>query len=345
MNTGPGKIDPRGRKPIHLSSAALVQQSFPVSGAAIPLYLQPVAEGVSLVQWGNANRNQILDKLRTFGALLFRGFRIDNVGQFEELMSGLCGPLVDYSYRSTPRTKVSGKVYTSTEYPARETIPLHNEMSYSLQWPMFIGFFCVEPAAEGGETPIADSRRVYASIDVQVREVFARKRITYVRNYGGVLDLPWQEVFQTDSQNEVEDFCRQAGIVVEWDGRDKLCTSQTCQAVARHPATGEMVWFNQAHLFHVSNLKSEIRDTLAGSSEGKPTRNAFFGDGTEIEPDYLVEIRVAYEREMQVFIWQKNDVLLLDNMLTAHGRKPYRGGRQIVVAMGELFRADVSGNK
>src|SRR5215217_4210033 len=105
------------------------------------------------------------------------------IGDFEELLTRISGELVDYSYRSTPRTRVSGKIYTSTSYPAHQTIPLHNEMSYSRQWPMIIGFLCVEPSPEGGETPLADSREVFAQIDPAVREEFSRKQVMYVRNY------------------------------------------------------------------------------------------------------------------------------------------------------------------
>jgi hypothetical protein len=97
-----------------------------------------------------------------------------------------------------------------------------------------------------------------------------------------------------------------------------------------------MVWFNQAHLFHVSSLKSEIRESLLASA-GELPRHAFYGDGSPIEDAVLEEIRAAYEREAIVFTWQNGDVLVLDNMLTAHGRRPYRGARKIVVGMGQQF--------
>jgi alpha-ketoglutarate-dependent taurine dioxygenase len=38
--------------------------------------------------------------------------------------------------------------------------------------------------------------------------------------------------------------------------------------------------------------------------------------------------------EERTFDWQKGDVLLCDNYLVMHGRQPYSGHRQIVVAMG-----------
>ena len=321
------------RKAIH-ASGALIRERLLDSEKSLPLLIEPATHGVSLPDWARNNREFIRQRLQRHGGILFRGFNLSSVDEFELLLRSLTGELLEYSYRSTPRTQVSGRIYTSTEYPAHQTIPLHNEMSYTRQWPMILGFFCVAVAPEGGETPIADSRKVFNRIDPAVRDQFARKQVMYVRNYGAALDLSWQNVFQTEDRDEVKAYCRSAEIEFEWKSDDELRTRQVCQAIATHPDTGEQVWFNQAHLFHISSLGEQVRESLLASSAGEPPRNACYGDGSPIEDAALAEIRAAYDRETVVFPWQPRDVLLLDNMLAAHGRHPYRGARKIVVGMG-----------
>lgn len=330
-----GKLNSVRRKAV--SAADFMRETTAAPGV---IQLQPAVEGVSLLQWLETNKSSVLEKLQTTGAVLFRGFDQLSIETFEQLLTKLSGQLVDYSYRSTPRNQVSGKIYTSTHYPAHQTIALHNEMSYSRQWPMTIGFFCVQPAGEGGETPLADSRKIFAKIDPEIREEFIRKQVMYVRNYDDdALDLSWREVFQTDSRAEVESYCLKAGMKAEWNGDKQLRTSQVCQAAIKHPLTGEMVWFNQAHLFHVSSLDQDVRDLLKSTSRGNEPRNAFFGDGSAIDEAVLDHIRSVYEKEKVTFPWQQGDVLILDNILKAHGRNPYRGPRQIVVGMGRLIES------
>jgi alpha-ketoglutarate-dependent taurine dioxygenase len=306
----------------------------------LPLLVHAEGSNTSLADWISSNRDQLSTNLLKHGGILFRGFAIESADQFEEVIGTVSGRLLDYTYRSTPRTVVSGKIYTSTEYPPHQTIPLHNENSYTRDWPMKIWFFSRVCATTGGETPIADSRRVYQRIPREVRNRFEREGVRYVRNYGSGFDLPWQEVFQTSERAAVEDFCQRSGMQFEWLPNDHLRTRQVCQAVASHPVTGEMVWFNQAHLFHVSRLPEEVRDAmLTIFAEEELPRNVYFGDGAKINSADLDLICEAYEQEKVAFQWERSDVLLLDNMLTAHARNPFTGERQVVVGMAEPHSA------
>jgi alpha-ketoglutarate-dependent taurine dioxygenase len=207
---------------------------------------------------------------------------------------------------------------------------------------MKIWFYCAIAARSGGETPLADSRAVHRRIDPAIRDRFAKNGLMYMRNYGNGLDVPWQRVFNTEEPERVEAYCRQRGIRCEWKEDSELRTRQICQAVATHPVTTESVWFNQAHLFHVSNLEPEIREALAAvlDEEDLP-RNVYYGDGKPIEDSILDEIRGVLDESAIVFPWQEGDVLMLDNMLSAHARTPYEGPRKVVVAMAEPHGASM----
>jgi alpha-ketoglutarate-dependent taurine dioxygenase len=300
----------------------------------LPLLATPELAGVALAGWAASHRDLLEEQLRRSGALLFRGFGISSAVELEAFCVALTPELMGYGERSTPRREVGGKVYTSTEYPADQHIPMHNELSYASTWPARIWFYCHLPAAAGGETPIADSRQVYRAITPAVRERFVARKVMYVRNFGEELGLPWQEVFQTGDPAAVEEHCREAGIEIEWRSGGRLRTRAVRPAAVRHPGTGEDVWFNQAHLHHVSALPEAARRSLLEVvSPDELPFNTFYGDETEIEAEALAEVRRAYAEASVQFPWQQGDVLMLDNVLVAHGRAPYEGERRILVAM------------
>ncbi len=289
-----------------------------------------------MAAWTRSNRGLIEACLARAGAVLLRGFAPPTLESFGAFMAAASDAPMEYRYRSTPRRALHPGVYTSTEYPASQTIPQHNEMSYARAWPGRVAFCCRIAPQTGGETPISDSRAVHARIPAEVRARFARHGVLYVRNYRPNLDLRWQDVFQTDDRAAVEAFCRAHEIDFEWKDGQGLITRQRCQATAMHPKTGETVWFNQAHLFHVSALERELQDhLLAEHGESGLPRHALLGDGSPIAPDDLAAIRDAYRAETVMFAWSPGDVLLLDNMLAAHGRAPFAGPRQIVVALAD----------
>jgi alpha-ketoglutarate-dependent taurine dioxygenase len=323
------------RKAVGVPAENSMTVEYSQPGQTLPCRIEARVEDADAIAWAAANQELIEAQLLKHGGILFRQLKLRGVAEFERFIKTIAGELLDYSYQSTPRRRVNGNIYTSTEYPANQSIPLHNEMAYTHNWPMKIAFYCVTTAAQGGETPIADSRKVFARIDPEIKERFMRRKIMYVRNYRDEIDLPWSTVFQTQSKAEVEAYCRRAGIEFQWLDNNRLRTRQVCQAVHRHPLTGEMVWFNQAHLFHISSLAPRVRESLAAIYKEDYPRNAYYGDGTPIEDAVLDHVREAYRHEEISFAWQEGDVLLLDNMLAAHGRRPFTGSRQVVVGMAQ----------
>jgi alpha-ketoglutarate-dependent taurine dioxygenase len=297
---------------------------------------------MNLVNWASENRETVTQLLLAHRAVLFRGFQITTPAQLNEFIKATSeGELLEYRDRSSPRHEVLDRIYTSTDYPAEHPIFLHNEGTYWLSWPLKIYFCCVEPAAQGGETPIADSRKIYQRIDAEIRERFRKLKVLYVRNYNDGFGLDWQTVFQTTDRAVVDEFCRRNAIEVEWKDGNRLKTRQVRQAIAQHPLTGEWVWFNHAAFFHVSTLEPPIRDAfLAEFKEEDLPTNTYYGDGTPIEPEVLDQLRGAYLAEKTVFPWEKGDVLVLDNMSVAHGRESYLGKRKVLAGMADPFTAE-----
>jgi alpha-ketoglutarate-dependent taurine dioxygenase len=310
-------------------------ESMLIDDSRLPLVIQASAAGTSLSTLLEAHRSDFEQKLLEHGALLFRGFDCKSTEDFDRISNAYSPNRIEYTYRSTPRSSVADRIYTTTEYPAQHTIALHNENAYARVWPLQLMFGCLLPSLTNGATPLADMQQVTASIDQAVVEEFAAKKVMYVRHYGEDVDIPWQTVFQTDNKDDVAKFCLENGIEYAWlDDDEILQTRQICQGTALHPVLGKRVFFNQAHLFHVSNHGEEIAEEMISVfGADRLPRNAFFGDGSEI-PSYMLEhIREAFNAHSRRFPWQAGDCLLIDNMQVAHGREPYTGPRKVLAAL------------
>jgi hypothetical protein len=65
----------------------------------------------------------------------------------------------------------------------------------------------------------------------------------------------------------------------------------------------------------------------------------YFGDGTPIPDEVVVRIGDLYEELCVEPPWEAGDMIVLDNMLVAHARRPFSGERKILVAMAEMVKA------
>jgi hypothetical protein len=316
-----------------------MQIALDVATRPLPLVVDDWPAGADLdrlLRWVDAQAAALFDALDTHGALLFRRLPLRGVEDFNQLAARLCAAGHDYVGGNSPRTRVSGDVFTATEYSKRAKISLHNEGSYLRRMPARIAFYCHQPATTGGQTLIASCQGILDRLSPALCERFERRRVKYIsRMHGGAgLGRAWTDVFQTRDRAAVERVLREDGYEFAWLDDGGLRTALVTDAIVRHPRTGMRVWINQAEQWHPSSLgeaAAALRDAVG--EDGLP-HNACFGDGTPLRLDDLAEIRRAMAEEELAIDWHAGDVLWCDNYLVAHGRAPFDGARQVFVAMG-----------
>jgi alpha-ketoglutarate-dependent taurine dioxygenase len=327
----------RGMRRKAVETEELVQTGFvPGNEGKFPIMITPAVSGVDLAAWCESHKELINEHFDKYGAILFRGFGLDSAADFEAVASTIAGDLFA-EYGDLPPESAGEKVYGSTPYPPDKMILFHNESSHLPSWPLRQFFFCVIPSTDRGTTPLLDCREVYKALDPAILAEFESKGLMYVRNFSEGIDVPWQEFFKTEDQAEVERICSEAGMTAEWT-ENGLRISQLSQGVARHPRTGEMSFFNQIQLHHISCLDAETREALSQlfDEEDMP-RNVYFGDGTPIPDEVVAKIGDLFEEMCVEFPWQKGDLIAVDNMIISHARRPFSGERKLLVAMGQMI--------
>jgi alpha-ketoglutarate-dependent taurine dioxygenase len=298
------------------------------------LIAEPNDKHCDIVSIAQRNKKLLGLKLQEHGAILFRGFENISVDVFSKFIEASSNDWATYREPATPRRAIQANIYTSTEYPARHEIPLHNENSHCSSWPLKIFFYCAEPATNGGQTPLADCRQVLKNIPEVTLQKFLKKRWRYVRHLGGDLGFGWQKVFGASSKKQVEEYCSENSMDFVWNSNGSLQISYLRDAVKYHPTTGDAVWFNHGLFFNPISIEKSVRDILLSTySKNELPYNTFYGDGEEIDESTLMVIKEAYKKATIAFNWQAGDILMLDNMLFAHGRKSFSGPRKILVGL------------
>ena len=309
----------------------------PLEGAKLPVVVAPTMAGVDLISWAEGARALIDTLLAQHKALLFRGFLGQSADRLDAFLAATSrgGPL-EYIDRTTPRSRIGAGIYTSTVYPGRYAIEQHSEGTYWHRWPCKLYFACAVPATRGGETPLSDNAAVLRRLPAEIRDAFTRGNFMLKRTFNKGFGLTWQDAFQTEDVSAVEEYCASHDIEYEWRGDGVLQTRQVRPAIRQNPRTGEMVWFSHAAFYHASSYAREVAlGLLEACGPDELPYDTCLGDGSPIPTPWIETIRAAVATETSRFPWQRDDILIVDNMAVAHGRAPYEGERLVLVAMTE----------
>jgi len=291
----------------------------------------------SVAGWISENANWE-DLLHVNGFIVFRGFPIRDAGTFDATLDLLMRPSLEFAEETSPRTGVTARIFTSTDYPQHSPIQFHHEFSYRERYPDRLAFCCLLPPQIGGATPLADSRKVLRRISPDTIRRFEQFGISYVRNFAG-LGVSWEDSFGTSDKTAISRYCIQHNIDYFWD-EEGLHTSQKAPAVVTHPATGERAWFNSVVNLNTQGIEPKsLRDAMRLLSPSSVPVNTTYGSGELIELEVIEEISQAYAEEAIRFEWQSGDLLVIDNILMAHARDPFEGSRRVIVGMGSALRS------
>lgn len=300
------------------------------------LHTSGMRDIAAAVAWLRASRAAIAAELLSSGCLLIRGLPVGSVEEFGAVRDVLIQQRANYTEKATPRSSYGVDVYSSTDLPPAQRIQLHNENSYTLKFPGTLIFGCLVAPEEGGATILGDMRRMLDDIPPELVTRFRNVGWLLARSYGEFLSVPWSRAFGASERGQVNDYCNAHLIGYEWHDEDQLRTVQRRSAIIRHPMTNAEVWFNHIAFWNQWSLDPEVRDVLVDTyGAGALPFNTCFGDSSVITRDEIAALNEAYARVTMRESWQPGDVLIVDNILVAHGREAFRGERKILVAMGD----------
>jgi hypothetical protein len=284
-------------------------------------------------RWAAEHRDALRALVAEHGSLMVRGLGLSDAAMCEAVFRQL-GSLMTEREAFAPRRRYAQGVYSSSKWPANQPMCMHHELSYLLDPPGLMLFVCLTPTTDGGATPVADSPAVLQALPAELVERFEREGWLLVRNYNEDIGASFAEAFGTDDRQAVEHYCRANGIDFEWRPDGGLRTRQRRSAVVPHPLSGQRCWFNQIAFLNEWTLDPELREYLVDvyGADALPF-NTRFGNGDPISADVVQAINSTYDAHTVCERWEAGDLLLVDNIRTAHARESYEGPREIVVAM------------
>ncbi|WSA98135.1 TauD/TfdA family dioxygenase [Streptomyces sp. NBC_01794] len=303
-----------------------------------------VEAAVDAASWAAEQREALRAVVAEHGSVLVRGLGLRDVAGVGAVLRGLAAVPVVEREAFAPRESFAEGVYSSSKWPPNQPMCMHHELSYRLEFPGLMLFACLTAPAEGGATGVADSPAVLDALPTELTERFEREGWLLTRSYNDEIGASLAEAFGTDDRVAVESYCRAQAIEFAWQPDGGLRTRQRRSAVVRHPVTGRRCWFNQIAFLNEWTLAPEVREYLVEEygPEGLPF-NTRFGGGDPIGEEVVELLNKLYQDNTAREPWQAGDLMLVDNVRTAHSREPFGGPREVLVAMADPVRlADCS---
>lgn len=324
-----------------------------------PIVIEPASKtkSISTVELFTLNREWILQQLIEYGAILFRDFDVDSKEQFENLLVSLGLNLSStYPFGTSSRTKISGNVFNASYIDRRFIIQPHTEMAYLQTRPRWISFYCDTEPTKYGETSCFDTHKVYQFLPEYLRQRFSKTDIKYMRPMNSKKDFiggrTIQEVFGTLDVDTIEKSCKEWNVKFKWLDNNFIEAETETPIVVVHPVTGKPCLnanflLPEGHLYQLKTFRNRYSFltkwllTLVFKQYKKKKMLNFITpvlpDGNQLTDEDVRLIYSIFYENSTIFSWQKGDILLLDNIRSAHGRLNFSGERKIMTCFGDIY--------
>ncbi len=311
------------------------------SGRAPILLAEASGDGPN---WAAEHRDALHALVAEHGSVMVRGLDLRDTAEITAVFRRLSTRLMVEREAFARRQVYADGVYSSATWPAKQPMCMHHELSYTLEFPGLMLFACLSAPSKGGATAVSDSPTVLNALPAELVARFERDGWMLTRSYNDEIGASFAEAFGTEDRGAVESYCRANAIGFEWQPDGGLRTWQRRSAVVHHPVTGQRCWFNQIAFLNEWTIDPEVREYLVDmyGADGLPF-NTRYGNGDPIGEDVVLLLNQVYEENTVREQWQAGDLMLVDNIRTAHSREAYEGPREVLVAMADPVRlADCS---
>jgi alpha-ketoglutarate-dependent taurine dioxygenase len=268
------------------------------------------------------NAENIITFFKKSGVIHFRGFDVDT-DKFEKFTNLFGSDYMKYIggahnrktiNESGDKTILSVNFYRNPNQQQTFELPLHADMFYTKSRPIFLWFYCVNPAEKDGETIVCDGGKVYKQLSENTLNLFKSKRLKYIRHYPNGI---WQERFKTDDLTVVEKVCKESDLNLKFDSSTQSITTEYVQsALVKSRWGGQDVFVN-------SILSVEWQE-----AHGKTDSLIRLEDDSKIPEEVMQEIKEVTSRLTKLISWQKGDIVIMDNTRMLHGRRAFSDQRR-----------------
>jgi alpha-ketoglutarate-dependent taurine dioxygenase len=303
-------------------------------------------------------QDEILSKkLALHGTLLFRGLPITNAAEFSKFAHAFGYKPHEIIGIVVNRPELAPNVAPANEAPKEVLIYNHNESPQVPHAPEYIFFYSHKAPANGGETPISSSLELFQRAKEEIPEFIdelAKKgilsRVVYKvdQQYEGGSTLKQafgkeieegddEETRKAKIEKQIARYGRGKYTTWEWTSDGGVILTHKLPAIRTQPSSGLPTLFTGLAAYY-KNAQNQ------GNKNGrKMNTTQLFGDGTPIPEKYLATLAKITDEIRVLHKWQRGDVLVYDNVISQHGRQPWKGEQSDRVVLASLFDGLVPG--